>query len=65
MKRSFLILSSALLLMLIASCSDNVKMESEEEAEYNDSVAACIYRNGNPKAGTEEYRRVEDMCERY
>ena len=51
--------------MLFAGCSDNVKMESEEEAEYNDSVAACIYRNGNPKAGTEEYRRVEDMCERY
>ena len=58
-------LALSLLLTLFAGCSDNVKMESEEEAEYNDSVAACIYRNGNPKAGTEEYRRVEDMCERY
>ena len=51
-------------LFFIFGCSDNVKMESKKEAEYNDSVAACIYRNGNPKAGTEEYRRVEDMCER-
>jgi len=60
MKKLLLMVS----LFFIFGCSDGVKMESEEEAEYNDSVATCIYKNGNPKVGTEEYKRVESMCER-
>ncbi len=49
--------------IFIFGCSDSAKMESAEDAAYNDAVASCIYRNGNPKYGTEEYRRVERMCE--
>ena len=48
----------------IFGCSDNVKMESDEEAAYNDSVATCIYKNGNPDYGTKEYERIERMCEK-
>ncbi len=38
-------------------------MESDEEAAYNDSVATCIYKNGNPTYGSKEYERIEEMCE--
>tara|TARA_Y100001970_G_scaffold115332_1_gene143752 strand:- start:2159 stop:2347 length:189 start_codon:yes stop_codon:yes gene_type:complete len=47
----------------IFGCSDNVQMESDEEAAYNDSVATCIYKNGNPTYGSKEYERIEEMCE--
>ena len=49
--------------IFIFGCSDGAKMESEEHAAYNDAVASCIYRNGNPRYGTEEYKRVERMCD--
>jgi len=39
-------------------------MESDEEAASNDSVATCIYKNGNPDYGTKEYERIERMCEK-
>ena len=49
-------------LLLASGCGP--KMESEEEAAYNDAVAACIFRNGNPPYPSSEYNRVEAFCDR-
>ena len=56
-----LILLTAMLLAY--GCGGNVEMESDAAASYNDSVATCIYKNGNPAYGTSEYERVERMCD--
>jgi len=51
------------LFIFIFGCSDSPKMESAADAAYNDAVAECIYRNGNPNYGTREYDRLERMCD--
>ena len=52
----------ATVLLFTGACSDAPRMESEEEAAFNDSIADCIYRNGNPRVGTKEYRAAEEKC---
>ena len=54
----------ASLLLFCFGCSDSPKMETPEQAAFNDAIANCIYSKGNPQAGSQEYREVEDACVR-
>lgn len=58
------ILSVLVIITLFSASGCGPKMESEEEAAYNDAVAACIFRNGNPPYPSSEYNRVEAFCDR-
>ena len=53
----------ASIFILLSIIIYGAKMESEEEAAYNDAVADCIYRNGNPSYPSSEYNRVEAYCD--
>ena len=61
---SIKILSVLVIITLLSASGCGPKMESSEEAAYNDAVAACIFRNGNPPYPSPEYNRLEAFCDR-